>query len=597
MFGRREIIGLLAGVAGAVNVPARAALGYGNGLNAYPCRHGIKAFDAAPASFLALYADNREQGRPNLVTEAFLIQMLSLSLRRAQREFEKTVLLPLLVDWQAAVLAALDGKAQDAMAGQAMAVFGSLLTGAQPANRRAEADVRLALAADGIERSNVLGVRLDFSQCRPRGHYADDPALSRMFRAMRYAGLAPFLLNASPATGVDQGMAKAFAAAALTLSAAMRSAAVRPLTERLDGMLAAAFGPAEDLSSADLPAQPATAEALRDQWLTESAKRLPAVIDVVMDNRKLGALTPAQAAISWRILPGRRLSDVAAMQQLVTPHVGAPIGPEAAAAFAAGSVDGQLVRAYVGFDDVRLLYGLSPAPGDAAFAFADMTAGARLAWAEAGRPALPSDNLRRFLLKTGPGASASRIDALLGLYVHHRHGLAMVAKQSMTSTPKGLVLAPPRPGAVLATDLVFIEALAELARGHASRFPAESWAVWQEHLQQLAEIAFRRSHICGGDADDRLLNNLDLALAALIDPGDDAPLTVDIHTVPSERNAVQIGIGRPAPIVAGSAVGANFALYQWKQPMQSRMNDVEFAVWLAGNAAAAAASYSAQDRF
>lgn len=587
MLGRRELIVLLA-ASGAAAMPVRAALADGD-VPGQPCPIAPTRFAATPDNFLSLYAENRAAGRPNLISEAFLVHMLSLSLRRAQRSHERDVLMPLMTEWTAAVIAALSPEDREGMGGQAMAVVSGLLTGTLPANRRAQSDVKLAMAATGLTRSVVMGIDLDFSQCRPRGHYADDPALSRLFRALRYAGIAPFLLNASPATGVTERTALGFAAAALALSRAMRSDAALPLTDKLFAALAAAFGPAEDFSSADLPATAGDATAVRAAWLAQAETRLPSVIDVVMDNRRLGALTPAQAAVSWRILPGRRLADAAALQQLVAPHVGMPNTPQAEAGFATGIIDGNRVRAYVGFDDIKLLYGINADPADPAYGFADMGTAAQRAWAELAQPSLPSDHLRRFVLKTASGANQRRMEVLLGLYAHYRHGLAAVAKQSMTSAPKGMVIGSARAGAVLATDLPFIEALSELARGHAQRFPGAVWSEWQQQLGQLAEVAWRRSLLCSGDADDRRLNNLDTDLAALIDPADDAPLAVDIHTVPSERKVTQIGIGRPVAIIAGGAVGADFALYQWKQPIEARITDAEFAAWLATDAAAAAA--------
>ncbi len=583
LIARRHLPGLLA--APAFAMLSRAGPGRAAGLDPRPCRPAAAPFASAAPGFLALLAENRAAGRPNLITEALLVQMLALSLRRAQRRFEAETLAPLFGQWLAAVAAALPAGAARQPAGQLLAVTMALLDGSVPDARRARAEVERARAAAGIARSAVLGIDLDFSQMKPRGHMADDPALARLFQAMRYAGLAPLLLNATPATGVSERQALANAETALILSRAMQAGAAGPLTARLDGLLAAAYGPADDFSAADVPADSTDAAALRTALLATG--RRPQVIDVVMDAGRLGALAPAQAATGWRLLPGRRLADVAAMQQLVAPHVGAALGA-GATSFAAGLIDGQVQRAYVGLDDVRLLYGLGAAADAPDFAFAGMAAAANAAWARLLEPALPSDHLRRFLISAGAAPAPDRITTLLGAYVHYRHGLAAVAKQSMAPVPKSMALPRPREGAVLASDPLFIAALAELARGHAARFADPAWDEWQRLLARLGGIALRRSHVCADAADERLLNNLDFALAPLIDAADDAPLAVDIHSVPSEGRATQIGIGRPRAIRIGAAVGADFALYQWKQPMANRLTDREFAAFLASDAEAAA---------
>lgn len=61
-------------------------------------------------------------------------------------------------------------------------------------SERAHVEVGRILKADARDRSTITGTREDYTQYRPRGHYAGIPALERYFRAMNFLGNAGLAL-------------------------------------------------------------------------------------------------------------------------------------------------------------------------------------------------------------------------------------------------------------------------------------------------------------------------------------------------------------------------------------------------------------------
>jgi hypothetical protein len=559
--------------------PAQASL-------AVACRWPIQTGELTQEGFLALYADNRGRQIPNLITESFLVHGLALSERKATIALEVETLIPLFKQWVDAANAGLATASPNALAVQLGQVLAALIgESSGSADGAVAAELKAVMEAKGVSPSPLLRISIDYSQMRPRGHYASDPALSAYFRASRYASTVPLLLNPSEATDVDAAKADRFAAAALALSKAMTGAGAASLTTRLFGLLEQAFGAAEDYDAIDLADAKTDTAGWRQDLVTEAADRgkLPSVIDVPVDVAKLGKLSSAEAAISWRMLPGRRLGDVAAMQALTYPNTGKHLGT--GQPFGLGKIDEQPVKAYVGLDDLFAIYGVDAGRWTLERQFDGMDASLAKARSQLAAPSAPSDSLSRLMRLTlapnlAPVGRTRRLTALAGHYVHYRHGLALYAKQSMTSAPKSLSLNANRDGAMLEPDLVMLGALRGLVADHARRLPSPVWQDWDHLIGDLEGIAWRSTFGCLGRKDEAVLNELDLRIAALTDPGFDVPLIADIHTAPSENRVVEIGIGGAQAATAGKARGGDFALYQFKQPIGDRLTDEAFAASL-----------------
>lgn len=533
-----------------------------------------------PGRLLECYASNRVMGVPNLITEGFLVHMISLTRQRAQQSHESAVLAPALSAW----IKALEQAAASSSAGlpdlalDLIAVLAALQGDAAAAasRPRAQAEFDQVVAAAAIAPSKITGVPLDFTQFKPRGAYAGDPAREAYFRTFRYAGALAFLLVPSPATGVNEAEAAAMAAAAVALSRLTEAEPAQAAAKPLFAALEAAFGPADDYGPFDAPADMA-APAIRKLWIeTAAAKgRVPQVIDVIYESRRLRGKTPGEVAISWRLLPGRRLGDIAALQKLVFPATGLWTGT-GPAPFDAGFIDGKLVKAYVGLDDAMALTAqTNTAPAFSGLETIQSDAG--MALLEARDVSTPVMRLLR------SGQEAGEIDqfrahALAAAYVHHRHATGLVAKQSYSGADKGIRLAPDRKGAILASTPHFMRVLGAYTDGLAHHFPDAAWVRWSVLLGQLEDLAWMQQRWNTGSAQaDRLLNDLDLQVAELVGSTRDQPIITDIHTCPAEAKVVEIGLARPVAVTAGGAQGAIMPACQFKQPLSARLIDAAWA--------------------
>lgn len=104
-----------------------------------------------------------------------------------------------------------------------------------------ETFVQKAAAASGIEKLSLFGVprNIDFSQFTPRGHYADEPGLTRYFQAMMWLGRTDFRLIETQEDG-----SRVFHRRQLNAMLALRDAVqdVSAPFERIDAVISAFVG-------------------------------------------------------------------------------------------------------------------------------------------------------------------------------------------------------------------------------------------------------------------------------------------------------------------------------------------------------------------
>ena len=159
-----------------------------------------------------------------------------------------------------------------------------------------QAELALIKAHQGIATSAAIlpGVREDYSQYVPRGHYTQSETLQRYFRALLYAGRVGFVLQESRATEVSAELAERHTAAALLLSRAIVAQdALRRAYDSMQRLLDFFVGPSDDLTPAEYIAAagslpPAQA---RQQILAsiKQAGRLPRILSAIVDKERLRA--------------------------------------------------------------------------------------------------------------------------------------------------------------------------------------------------------------------------------------------------------------------------------------------------------------------
>jgi len=157
------------------------------------------------ASFAQGYSVIYAQDLPVFVSTDMVLEAIYRSHDKILQELEKRTLRPRLEHLLVAIRTALIGSADQFGPDVAsdlnfyLGVALSLLDGGRVDAREpsgVQSFVEAAMTAAGEQERVLFGVerRIDFSQFRPRGHYAGDPALESYFRAMMWLGRTDFRL-------------------------------------------------------------------------------------------------------------------------------------------------------------------------------------------------------------------------------------------------------------------------------------------------------------------------------------------------------------------------------------------------------------------
>ncbi len=147
-----------------------------------------------------LYNDTGEYTVDFLTTDLFL-HAYHLLFSRMLQKVEATAFKPALQDGLVAALAALDRtmpslpeamRESGAVARDMLTIPLALLQTESPPDLspRAQEEIRRIMRAEGRDVSGITGATEDYSQYRPRGHYAGTPELESYFRAATFLGNA-----------------------------------------------------------------------------------------------------------------------------------------------------------------------------------------------------------------------------------------------------------------------------------------------------------------------------------------------------------------------------------------------------------------------
>jgi hypothetical protein len=549
---------------------------------------------AIPMSMLDLYAENRRQGRPNYVTADLLLLGYALVRRATLADLEDLRLRPAFADLIQGLSQRLPRGLDQALNADPIGtanrryleLLSALLSGdSSRLVDPVQAEYKLVVNAAGIAPSALFERPLDFSQFTPRGRYTGSDELARYFRAMRYAGAVPFLVQPSPATGTSSELAARMTAQALQL---VRLIADDPDLQasrlRLDELLAWQFGPTEDLKDADLlqiAADHSSPEDLGARLLAHARAhgRQPDSIDgIVVQSRLQPGQTAADAYTSWRLLPARANVETAAFQRLVFDGTGDYRGPADATPFGLGQVAGRPVKAYPRLDELLALLG-STASADAlkanhedaftGYAEARSDAAALLAGAEG------LDAAHLLLIRRGLDEqdSPERRTALKAFWTWQRYLEVLYAKQSNTLIGKELTLEPRRPGALLEPATELYRAIAKLTAAQAVQGDDQRWRTFGKLMERIVQASIHADQgLTPTTETERLLNRIDRQLLALAGRGD-TPIVVDIHTHAAEGQVVEEAVGWAVQVEQEQARGARFSHYEFKQPMVQRLTD------------------------
>ena len=562
-----------------------------------PSEHAMGLFE--------VYARNRQEGVPNYITEDVLLLsygMIRTAVSRALERERHIEAVGRIIEGLAAQVAAAPDDPVNLANRDYLAVLMALWQGGDPVAgagepARAQAELDLVRAAEILTRSPLWGQMIDYTQFKPRGHYAGDAELERYFRTVRYAGTVLFAITASKATGLSEALADRLTQQAVRLArlievdpglAEEHSRLLRDLTWR--------FGPPEDLPNAALLALDAEpADTFRPRLLAQAKEQgfQPRIIGGAVDASQLeDGVTAADVMTGWRLLPQRYTPESEAFQQLVFNATGVFKGAGDAKPFGLTLIDGKAVKGFPLLAELMALWGSEASHEDLRQQGETAFEGYEAAW-ERAHQALQSASglsaLHQQLIRTGlRSASSDRLTALRAFWTWQRYAALLYAKQSYTLGSKGLVLTPPRPpGARLAPSLSLYLALARVVEAHRRVTPHAAWEAFAGLLDRVIAIALR-ADAPGGltAADEAFLNELDAALLALTG-GPDAPIVVDVHTNPASREVLQeaTGMAQPITYLGGGAIvrGAHFTQCEFRHPIAERLSDADWRRLLAAS--------------
>ncbi|MCB1807436.1 MAG: DUF3160 domain-containing protein [Candidatus Competibacteraceae bacterium] len=549
-------------------------------------------------TFFELYQTNREEGIPNYITQDFLLLGYSLVRRATLNELETQHLLPRLRTVLDALDAALDGDIESPAAKanrEFIEILQALLyDSTEVDSKRAQTELDLILAAQGIVSSPLWGMRIDYSRFRPRGRYTQNAELGAYFRTMAYASAVLFAIQESRATGLDATMADRHLAQALALAEILQQAPLAESYRALNDALRWQFGAGDDLRLNDLLALAKRNEDMpaRRQSLLEYARmhqRQPIILDGVIDVSQLEPGVTAQDVLTgWRLLPLRYTPDSAALQQLVYDRVGLYQGDCAGCPRPTSLVilNGQPVKGFPSAMELMALLGSQRADEIVKQRRDDQYQG----YPQALRAA--QDNLNASqglsgaqlaLLQTGFAAApadAKRLQALLGFWTWQRYLGVLYSKQSSSPSSKGLQIPQPRSGAKIEPATALYRALGVLVGEHQKYTPDPRWDEFANILAGCARASEKMDRGERLSAEDQaFLNALDKALLTLVGQPDQ-PIVVDVHTNAATQEVLQEGVGFAAIVVSEGRRGARFTHYEFRWPLAQRLTDEEFTALL-----------------
>lgn len=464
------------------------------------------------AGMAEAYEGLKKDERPILVTTDALLHTAHLFFDYLLRIVEWTTVRSQLVSLTAALLeaSAVDvSHARDRQVKEAaqrnqafFAVGARLLDPSHPAverlprraRRRAEAELALIEAHESAlppPQSPLLGIREDYSQYVPRGHYTRNEAFRTYFMAAMWYARMGFFFYPSQSHGLDQADTERLARQVLLIVRALQAQRVegRPALDVWRGMYetTALFagraedpGPDEMIALAEAvyggasgagawPDLRVLGDERRLAEFLERARALPrprVLSTYYLSQAEPDPITPRwqDGTLGFHLLPQRFVPDAHMFNELVWDRVGNYCGPEDVEPFTLyrSRYDGPY-RAVPRGLDVLAAFGSALAlqileqGGDTQYeGYREKLAELRALYAEGSEP---QDlyhrwmNVLRALLESPPeGApevfrgelwARKSLNAALGAWTELRHDTVLYVKQSYTSAPRGISIPPP----------------------------------------------------------------------------------------------------------------------------------------------------------
>lgn len=565
----------------------------------------------------AVYEQNRRLGIPNYITQDFVLLAYSLIREQSLVQQEKqwlavqAELFPqLLAKLEAAnTLAGREDFPRFKEIKQSLRSYLELLSylarGEEPqAQSPVKSEWQKVMAAEGIEKSPLMGYRLDYSQFTVRGHYADDSQLSRYFRMSRYTGLALFPLDAGEPLGIGTEQENLLAGQALLLSEIIGNDPDLSRTyHEMNQSRLWAYGPSQGVTLKDwreAAEKQATAasfslDTLRGDLMALARKqgRLETVVSLPIESKKDDV---AERLTGWRWLPLASSWQARVFLQLAGPQVGNYNGanvPECQKTppLSLINVNGESIKGFVLIDELFSLLGTDKkskqvhSSCDARFDhYAEMYEKAKTL--TAGATGLPK--LQVELIQGGQVDNHSAIhtdNALKGYWLYQRRLGMLYEAPSYTPKPKSIRIDPERKVASLEPATNLYKTLLLMVESHRKNTPTGSWDTFAVILTKLIELS-QQADTPLSEQDMNWLNALDGKLKTELNLKSDNPVVVDVHTDTASEMVQHWGLTSPMLVERAYAEkqavrGARFRFREWLEADLQRLTDRQWADRLA----------------
>lgn len=565
------------------------------------CLSNTWAIDNTFDGMFDLYQDNRSRQISNYITEDFILLSYAMIQKQSLNRLEETIVMPAFRD----LIAGLGhhvGKTEkdyDVANQDYVAVLAALISGQGSVTKagnteRANEELSLILASEGIRTSPLWGLQIDYTQFKPRGAYTGTQERQSYFRTLKYASSVLFAVKESKSTGVTARNADRMVMQAKALVSAIQAdSGLTSAYDQINATFSWQFGRADDLTLSDLALifKKDGKKNSAQQWRHEIFKyaqnnaRQPKIISGIVDKTKLEKGVSVQDAMTgWRLIPQRYTADAAVFQTLIFENVTDYLGK--ADPFGLAMIDNKAVKGFPSAYELMALLGSRAAENKLKASDATNFKGYRKAEEEArqmlanaqGLSGLQLGLMNLWLTSEGDNCpdERRRLTSALSLWTWQKYISVLYVKQPTTVVGKNISINKPRDTAWLEPSAALYLALHYIVEQHARVSQDPIWDQFSAILEQCISIAYKERNQGKLDESGRnFLNSLDKALLALTG-GKDHPIVIDVHTEPDSRMVVEEGIGFPEAVWEKSCRGALFTHREFKYPMDSRLTDNEW---------------------
>jgi len=501
-------------------------------------------------SFFTLYEQNRQEQIPNYISLDFILTANYLFKQQSIKPIEKELYTKFKIlanGLRENILKSYTPKDKEALA--YVVVLNRLLDSnsseAIPKEVQTLAKQELALidAHKSITASPINKVAIDYSQFVVRGKYKQSAELKSYFRALKYMSYMPFMVNPHSATGITPQIAKEQIENATIIANALKP--MLELYKEIEESIYLLGGKGDDLSLVRVLDKRTYAlviqlsEAEEHQIYLNSLKEYPKISERIIDTRLIKVEDIPRASLALKLLPSRFSPDSYIFSSLTYPNVGEIKSTKDKLST---YIDGKWVRGYPTINDISAVL-VSKYPKEQHYKGYD-----EVVKKLQKEITYPKDHFYGYdfaIYKTL--LEQNRTNSFKGYYTQSRYILNLYQKQSYTGGLKSLFF-DERTHAVMESNM---SEVLDLLIAEEKLLPNSKDFI--EILEKIKELDKKQNKFTKKDI--KFLNNLDYRFKSILDEKD-SPISVDIHTNPSDGKILYETLDNPIVKMMGEARGA-----------------------------------------